>query len=114
MDYFRYYREVKPRRLMDGVDAHPLYIDDEEMVIAMVLNRDIPVHSHENTQYGVIVDGKGLFYIGGRERLVERGVFYYIPGGVEHGLRIIEGPVIAIDIFRPPREDYRWIFTEFK
>jgi quercetin dioxygenase-like cupin family protein len=45
--------------------------------------------------------------IGSEERLVAAGDVYLIPSGVEHSATAVGGPARALDIFSPPREEYK-------
>lgn len=105
-------RFIKGVELVKGVYAKPLYLDSERMVILFEIYEDIPMHKHVNLQIGIILDGRGVFKIGGEEKEVEKEVFYHIPSNVEHELRVMEKPVKALDIFIPPREDYKKLFME--
>jgi hypothetical protein len=35
------------------------------------------------------------------------GEFWHTPGGVEHGIYTGESGAVVLDIFSPPREEYR-------
>jgi quercetin dioxygenase-like cupin family protein len=109
-EYFKDHREIEGVELIKGVKARPIHLDEDLMVVIMVVEEDVPNHSHENTQYGVILQGEGFFTIGGRETKVREGVFYHIPSNVEHSLKVTKTPLIAMDIFKPPREDYKKLF----
>ena len=104
--------DMKCIMVMKGVYANPLYLDEELMIMRMQVYEDVPVHRHENIQVGVVVDGKGVFIVDGEEIPVEKGSFFTIPSNVGHGVRVLEAPLIVIDMFRPPREDYRKYFEE--
>jgi quercetin dioxygenase-like cupin family protein len=47
------------------------------------------------------------FTIGGETRIVRKGDGWMIPGGVMHSVRALEEGARALDIFSPPREDYK-------
>jgi quercetin dioxygenase-like cupin family protein len=66
----------------------------------------VPEHSHPHEQCGYVISGEMLFTIGGVEREVPLGTGYLIPGNVPHSARFEEFTVL-VDIFSPPREDYR-------
>jgi quercetin dioxygenase-like cupin family protein len=63
-------------------------------------------HSHPHEQMGVLLEGRVEFTIGGVTRLLGPGDVWRIPGGVLHSVRALDGPVRAIDVFCPIREDY--------
>ena len=64
------------------------------------------LHSHPQEQWGVLFEGSGVRMQDGVEHPVKPGDFWRTPGGVEHGFTA--GPDGAvIDIFAPPRDEYR-------
>jgi quercetin dioxygenase-like cupin family protein len=63
-------------------------------------------HSHHHEQLGILISGKLEFTIGSETRLLGPGDQWKIPGGVEHSVRAVDGPAVAIDVFHPIREDY--------
>ncbi|MFQ5839770.1 MAG: cupin domain-containing protein [Candidatus Methylomirabilales bacterium] len=67
----------------------------------------VPMHSHPNEQAGIVLAGEFDFTIGTETRRVRTGDTYFIPGGVTHGCTASAGQAIALDIFTPPREDYK-------
>jgi quercetin dioxygenase-like cupin family protein len=67
----------------------------------------VPMHSHPNEQAGMVLAGEFDFTIGGQTRRLKQGDAYVIPGGVEHGVVGTDGWSMALDIFSPPREDYK-------
>jgi quercetin dioxygenase-like cupin family protein len=64
-------------------------------------------HSHPHDQVGVMVLGRAVFTVGGETRTLQAGDVYCIPGGVPHKVVTLEDPARAVDIFTPPREEYR-------
>jgi quercetin dioxygenase-like cupin family protein len=64
-------------------------------------------HSHPHEQVGMVVEGRAVFWVGGEEKTLGPGDMYRIPGGVRHRVVALDGPVKALDIFYPVREDYR-------
>jgi quercetin dioxygenase-like cupin family protein len=67
----------------------------------------IPGHSHPHEQMGILLSGKFELTIGEESRLLKEGDAYLIPSNVEHSVRALESPARALDIFSPPREDYK-------
>ncbi len=66
----------------------------------------VPDHSHHHEQMGMMVSGRLEFTVGGITRTLGPGDIWRIPGGVVHGVRAVDGPAVAIDVFHPIREDY--------
>jgi quercetin dioxygenase-like cupin family protein len=63
-------------------------------------------HSHPHEQLGMLLSGELTFTIGGETRTLQPGDMWRIPGGVVHSAVAGDGPVQALDVFQPIREDY--------
>ena len=70
-------------------------------------NSEVSLHSHPNEQAGMVLEGEFLFEIGDESKVVKAGEYYVIPGGIEHSVKAGGRPSKALDIFSPPREDYK-------
>lgn len=64
-------------------------------------------HQHPHEQVGMLLAGEAIFYIGGEEKTLRAGDLYRIPGNTRHKVVALGGPVKALDIFAPVREEYR-------
>lgn len=64
-------------------------------------------HSHPHEQIGVLLTGTATFFIGDESKDLGPGDFYLMPGGVPHRVVAHETPVQALDVFHPPRDEYR-------
>lgn len=65
----------------------------------------IPRHGHPHEQTGYLVSGSLRFEIAGAVFEAGPGDAWNIPGGVEHGVDILEDSLV-IEVFSPLREDY--------
>ncbi|HVB48918.1 MAG TPA: cupin domain-containing protein, partial [Burkholderiales bacterium] len=65
------------------------------------------VHSHPQEQWGVLLEGECVRIQGGEERAMRAGDFWHTPGGVPHGIHTGALGATVLDIFSPPREEYR-------
>jgi quercetin dioxygenase-like cupin family protein len=67
----------------------------------------VPTHAHEHEQIGLVLEGEILMTIGDETRSLVPGHAYTIPGNLPHAA--VAGPqgCLVLDIFSPPREDYR-------
>jgi quercetin dioxygenase-like cupin family protein len=67
----------------------------------------VPDHQHPHEQFGLVLEGDGEFTIGAETRHVHAGDYYAIPGGERH--RVVAGPHggVFLDVFSPPREEYK-------
>ncbi|MBC8051025.1 MAG: cupin domain-containing protein [Chitinophagales bacterium] len=65
------------------------------------------IHSHPEEQWGVLLEGDGVRYQGGLEIQVKAGDFWFTPGAVPHGFRAGINGARVLDIFSPPRAEYK-------
>lgn len=108
MAYFRDLREPEGRRLAPGVVLRPIWGERLMLVrVEMEAGAEVPRHSHPHEQGGIVLEGEMEFTIGDERRRVGPGDAYLIPGGVEHQVRVGDRPAVALDVFSPPREDYK-------
>lgn len=94
--------------MLAGIHRRTMATTDEAMLCEFFLERGavVPPHNHMNDQVGYIVFGSMEMTIGDVVRVLHPGDSYAIPGGVTHSARAIVD-TLAIDIFSPPRNDYR-------
>jgi quercetin dioxygenase-like cupin family protein len=67
----------------------------------------VPPHQHDHEQMGMGLEGVFELVIDGESRLIRPGDVYLIPSGVQHSATARGGPARALDIFSPPREEYK-------
>lgn len=98
---------VVPVEMLPGVVRATLAVSDKLMIVEFRLTADVavPMHQHPHEQCGTVRKGRMLFTVGDEETLLGPGDSYSIPGGVEHGAKVLEDSLV-IDVFTPPREDY--------
>jgi quercetin dioxygenase-like cupin family protein len=65
----------------------------------------VPKHEHPHEQTGYLVSGRLKFIIAGEAFDTGPGDGWSIPGGVDHGVEVLEDS-IAIEVFSPVRKDY--------
>ncbi len=63
-------------------------------------------HAHPHEQMGMLVSGRLEFTVDGVTRVLGPGDIWRIPGGVVHRVVALDEPAVALDVFRPIREDY--------
>ncbi len=108
MSYFVDPSEVKRRELAPGVTLRTMWGDRIMMSIVEIAPKAVvPAHKHPHEQAGLVLHGEFEFTIGGVTKRVKQGDAYIIPGGVEHSLVGSDGWALALDIFSPPREEYK-------
>ena len=96
------------RKLAEGLETR-IFPGDQAMlsIVRAAPNKAGSVHAHPEEQWGVLLEGSGVRVQDGVEHPVRKGDFWRTPGGVEHGF--IAGPegAVILDIFSPPRDEYR-------
>ena len=96
------------RELAEGVSTR-IFAGDQAMLSIVTLgpNAAGKVHSHPEEQWGVMLEGEGVRIQDGREVPVKAGDFWRTPGGTPHGLRAGPSGAKVLDVFAPPRAEYR-------
>ena len=108
MTHFFDSSEVKRKEIAPGVVIRTMWGDKVMMsVIESAPHAVVPIHTHPHEQAGMVLQGEFDMTIGGETRRMRPGDSYVIPGGVEHGIEGLEGWALALDIFSPPREEYK-------
>jgi quercetin dioxygenase-like cupin family protein len=97
-----------PRVLATGIRAR-IFPGTHLMLSVVDLQpwSESPVHSHMNEQWGVCLEGKWVRIQSGREYRVKAGDFWQTPPHGPHGGRTLGVRCRILDIFAPPREEYR-------
>ena len=96
------------RELGEGINTN-IFVGDEAMlsVVRLDPNAKGSIHSHPQEQWGVMIEGSGTRIQEGKEYPVKAGDFWCTPGNVEHGLYAGPEGCKVIDVFAPPREEYK-------
>jgi len=69
-------------------------------------NSKVPLHSHKEHQIGYVIKGQLQFFTENEEFLAQKGESYVFESNEKHGAKILEDSEV-IDVFNPPREDYK-------
>ncbi len=96
------------RELGPGL-ATRIFVGDHSMLSVVTLepNAEGKVHSHPQEQWGVLLEGSAVRIQGGEEIPVKAGDFWRTPGNVPHGIRAGAEGAKVLDVFSPPREEYK-------
>lgn len=70
-------------------------------------NQVVPRHQHPHEQLGIMLEGELELTLGDETRLLGSGDAYTIPPHLPHSARTNDKGCIVLDIFTPPRDDYR-------
>ena len=100
--------DVTPVEMMPGVVRRTLNTSERMMLIDVVLEKGavVPFHSHPHEQIGYLASGRVLFEMEDEQRELGPGDSWLVPSNVLHQVTALE-PSVAIDVFSPPREEYR-------
>ena len=101
MSYFVDAENRDPMTLVPGARTRTFW--GENILLSLVeidANSEVPVHAHPHEQAGMLVKGE-------REMGVA-GDMYIIPGGVEHYAKCGDVAAVALDIFSPVREEFKY------
>jgi quercetin dioxygenase-like cupin family protein len=96
------------RKLAEGVNAS--IFPGENVMLSVVRvepNSQGSIHSHPEEQWGVLLEGRCTRIQDGEEVEAGAGEFWHTPGGVAHGVRTGSEGALILDIFSPPRAEYR-------
>ena len=92
--------------LVSGEQIMLSFLDMEEGCV-------VPEHSHPHEQAGLVLEGVFRFRIGTEEMVTRPGDAFFVPSNVVHAGEVMEGPARILDIFSPPREDYRERYNKY-
>lgn len=109
MSHFIDSSELKRKEIAPGVTIRTMWGDKTMMsLVENAPHAAVPNHSHaEHEQSGIVLQGGFDMTIGGETRRMRPGDAYVIPVGVEHSLQGSDGWGLALDLFSPPREEYK-------
>lgn len=65
------------------------------------------LHSHSQEQWGILVKGSGIRDQNGQKHRVSVGDFWQTPGDMPHSFTAGPDGATVIDIFSPPRDEYK-------
>ncbi len=96
------------RELAKGITAR-IFPGDQAMlsVVRLEPNAQGVVHSHPQEQWGVMLEGSVVRMQDGAEFEAKAGDFWRTPGGVPHTVRAGAQGAMILDVFAPPRDEYR-------
>ena len=96
------------RELAKGITTR-IFPGDQAMlsVVRLEPNAQGIVHSHPQEQWGVMLEGSVMRVQDGVEVEVHAGDFWRTPGSVPHTVRAGPQGAVILDVFAPPRDEYR-------
>ncbi len=100
--------EQQEKEIFDGASIRTLH--GEKLMMSFVNLKPhsiVAEHSHPHEQMGMVLEGTFELTIDGDSRTLKKGDAYLIPSNVQHSAKAFDEPAVALDIFSPPREDYK-------
>ncbi len=96
------------RKLGEGITTR-IFVGDNAMlsVVRIAPHSTGKVHNHPQEQWGILLEGECVRIQGGEEVAMKAGDFWHTPGDVPHGIRTGDVGATVLDVFSPPREEYR-------
>ena len=96
------------RKLGEGITTR-IFPGDQAMlsIVRIEPHSQGTLHSHPQEQWGVLLEGALVRIQDGQEVAMKAGDFWRTPGGVEHSVRTGDEGAVVLDIFAPPRDEYR-------
>lgn len=96
------------RDLAPGVAAR-IFPGDKAMlsIVTIAPNATGVLHHHPEEQWGLLLEGAAVRVQGNEEIAVRPGDFWRTPSGVPHTIKAGPEGCRVLDIFSPPREEYK-------
>jgi len=96
---------VEPVVFVPGLEFRPA-LGESTMLnsVRFAPHTEAPVHSHDEEQITLVVEGELEFDIDGEVRLLTPGMVAVIPANVPHGARTGDIACHEYDVFNPPRQ----------
>jgi len=100
-------KDIQPKEILPGF--HGRFIHADGMTVAfweIDAGSELPSHSHPQEMIVNFMEGEFEMTVDGETRSLSPGDVVVIPGNVPHSAKAINDCRI-IDIWHPPRDDYR-------
>ena len=99
---------IPPQEIIGGLLARVVH--GERITLAVVEiepDAELPEHSHENEQLGLVLQGSVTFRVGQEARSLRAGGIWRIPPNAPHFLRAGHEGAVVLDVFVPTRNDWK-------
>jgi quercetin dioxygenase-like cupin family protein len=96
------------RELAPGINTR-IFPGEQAMLSVVTIdpNAQGTVHHHPEEQWGVLLEGSAVRTQGGEDFPVKKGDFWRTPSNVPHTIKAGPEGATVLDIFSPPREEYK-------
>ena len=100
--------DVAPQRIWDRIAARSLHGDRITLsVVELDAGAVVGEHRHDNEQLGIVLRGSIAFRVGDERSELGPGGTWCIPANVAHEATAGSDGAVVIDVFAPPRDDFR-------
>ena len=108
-DPFNLYEPSRRVEMVPGVYRQMLACGNGAMVVRIELEKgsEVPIHTHPHEQIGHLVSGRATLKVGDKAVELKPNDAYAIPSNVPHGVIDCPEDSVFVDVFSPPREEYR-------
>ena len=101
-------KELPGTEMSSGVVRRTVYLEQTMMTFFEFEPGSVfPEHSHPHEQIAYVVQGAIEFCLGGETRVLRAGDGVCCPSGMPHGVVVLDEPTVVLDVWYPPREEYR-------
>ena len=108
-----HYPDIPLTELVPSANSHLVFGDKLTVsFLTMSANGYFPPHRHESEQIMVVLGGYCDEIVEGKLYRLEKGDVIMLPPNMEHGAYIREVDCVVIDIFSPPRKDFKEKFAK--
>ena len=109
MKYFKETSDRKFKELAEGARTQTFWGDNILLSLVTIdSNSEVPWHTHPHEQAGILVEGELEMGIGDEVKILHPGDIYIIPGDLEHYAKTSSIAAVALDIFSPVREEFKY------
>jgi quercetin dioxygenase-like cupin family protein len=103
----RDWASIPVEQIADGIERQMIW-GARMMICRLRLSPGVvtAVHSHPHEQMTIVEQGAVDFTVDGVVRRASAGDVLHFPAHIMHGATMLDQPVVLVDIFSPPREDF--------
>ncbi len=113
MDAFKDLASIQPQGIWERIAARALHGEELTLsVIELDPGAVVAEHSHPNEQLGIVIRGSMDFRVAAERRELGPGGTWVIPAGTPHEATAGPDGAVVMDVFAPPRDDWRGIEAE--
>jgi quercetin dioxygenase-like cupin family protein len=96
---------IQPVEFVPGLEFRPV-LGERTMTnfVHFEPHTEAPVHTHEEEQIVIVLDGEFEFELDGEVRTMKAGDVAVVPPWVPHGAKTTDSRCDEVDVFNPPRK----------